>query len=214
MVYCISDIHGEYKRYMDMLEYINFSDTDTLYVLGDVIDRHSDGVDILLDLMQRPNAQLLLGNHELMLWHTLGPDNKIGARQLWQQNGGSSTRRELLYHRTIEERNAILAFIRDLPEWVDIEVNGCNFHLVHGYPGETQDVRLWERPTPNVEAPIPNTTVIVGHTPTVYLNGDNDESLRIWHGKGIIGIDCGCGNESDLQRLACLRLDDMKEFYV
>ena len=37
--YVLSDIHGEYAMLRKMLEKINFSDQDTLYVLGDVIDR-------------------------------------------------------------------------------------------------------------------------------------------------------------------------------
>ena len=42
-----------------------------------------------------------------------------------------------------------------------------------------------------------------------------DEEHRIWHGNNIIDIDCGCGNlRSEHRRLACLRLDDMAEFYV
>lgn len=56
MVYCMSDLHGEYQRYLTMLEHIAFSDTDTLYILGDVIDRHPGGVDILEDVMQRSNV--------------------------------------------------------------------------------------------------------------------------------------------------------------
>lgn len=35
--------------------------------------------------------------------------------------------------------------------------------------------------------------------------------MRIYHGNRMIGIDCGCAYKSG--RLACLRLDDMKEFY-
>ncbi len=34
--YVISDIHGEYERFMELLEEIELKDTDTLYVLGDV----------------------------------------------------------------------------------------------------------------------------------------------------------------------------------
>lgn len=46
-------------------------------------------------------------------------------------------------------------------------------------------------------------------------NGETDEEHRIWHGNNIIDIDCGCGNlRSEHRRLACLRLDDMAEFYV
>ena len=33
-------------------------------------------------------------------------------------------------------------------------------------------------------------------------------------GIGLIVIDCGCGSGYELRRLACLRLDDMEEFYV
>lgn len=55
MIYCISDIHGDFAHYKAMLEHIGFSDTDTLYVIGDVIDRHPAGVDILLDIMELPH---------------------------------------------------------------------------------------------------------------------------------------------------------------
>lgn len=34
MVYAVSDIHGCYDKYIDLLNEINFSPDDTLYVLG------------------------------------------------------------------------------------------------------------------------------------------------------------------------------------
>ena len=37
--YVISDIHGNYEAYMRLLEKIRFSESDTLYVLGDILDR-------------------------------------------------------------------------------------------------------------------------------------------------------------------------------
>ena len=51
MNYVISDVHGEYDKYKAMLERIAFSDDDTLYVLGDVIDRGSGGIKILKDMI-------------------------------------------------------------------------------------------------------------------------------------------------------------------
>ena len=215
--YCMSDIHGEYDRYISMLEYINFSSEDRLFIIGDAIDRHPNGVDILMDIMKRPNVYFVAGNHEEMLLNTLGPKSVFGARQLWQSNGGSPTRRELLYHRTREELQEILKFVASLPDHLDIEVDGRAFHLVHGMPSKFHDERLWDRPTADTCDPIPGVTVIVGHTPTLYLNGDDlldNKPFRIWHGKGIIDIDCGCGNQTNLRRLACLRLDDMSEFYI
>lgn len=214
LTYCISDIHGEYNRYLAMLELIDFSDTDTLYVLGDVIDRGDDGVDILLDIMGRSNVKMLMGNHEYMCLATLGPQSELGARQLWRQNGGSPTYYALMFEKTKEERMKVIQFIQNLPDHFDIEVAGKMFHLVHGYPADNWYDRIWKRPKRVDELPMSGTTVIIGHTPTVFLTGDDGKPFRIWHGNGIIDIDCGCGKKTENRRLACLRLDDMREFYV
>ena len=64
MIYVMSDMHGCFDKYQQMLCEISFSSRDTLYVLGDVIDRGADGVKILLDMSLRPNVFPLLGNHE------------------------------------------------------------------------------------------------------------------------------------------------------
>lgn len=64
MIYCMSDLHGELDFFQEMLEQIHFSDTDHLYILGDVIDRGTGGVDILEQIMDAPNITMLLGNHE------------------------------------------------------------------------------------------------------------------------------------------------------
>ena len=80
--YCISDIHGEYDRYIKMLETINFTDDDFLYILGDAIDRGPDSIAVITDIMSRKNVQMLLGNHEQMCLDTLGLRPVFGARQL------------------------------------------------------------------------------------------------------------------------------------
>lgn len=54
MVYCISDLHGDYFKYRALLENLSFQSRDTLYVLGDVIDRGPDGVRLLQDMMAGP----------------------------------------------------------------------------------------------------------------------------------------------------------------
>ena len=68
--YCMSDIHGEIDRYIAMLDAIHFSNEDLLYIIGDVIDRHPGGIDILRDIMKRPNIHMLMGNHEMMCLDT------------------------------------------------------------------------------------------------------------------------------------------------
>lgn len=213
MHYVMSDIHGEIDKYMAMLRLIDFSPADTLYIIGDVIDRCPSGVDILLDIMSRSNVTMLMGNHEEMCLDTLGPRSVYGSRQLWQSNGGSPTRRELLYMRTPQERHKILRFLDGLPRHLEMNVNGQAFYLVHGYPTEDDDGPLWERPNPDGPRPFPDKITIVGHTPTCYLT-KQEGHFRIWHGDGIIDIDCGCGNKTEMRRLACLRLEDFAEFYT
>ena len=215
MIYCMSDLHGERDFFLQMLEQIHFSDTDHLYILGDVIDRGPSGVEILEQIMEASNMTMLLGNHEQMCLSTLGPHNEFGARELWRQNGGMKTYRELLYHSTPQRRNCILRFLSSLPDCLEITVGGRHFHLVHGFPGDDLHSRIWGRAEPGSTSPYPNTICVVGHTPTVFLTGRMDEDFSIWHGNGIIDIDCGCGNRKAVhRRLACLRLDDMAEFYV
>ena len=220
MIYCMSDIHGELDRWNEMLELIQFSDTDTLYFLGDAIDRKSHGIEVLQDIMRRPNVHMILGNHEQMMLDSFWSNNTYDARRLWKNNGGGSTYKTMVYRIPTEERLRILRFIQELPDHLEIEVNGRAFYLVHGYIGENRHERIWGRPEPPPkEAPIPGKTVIVGHTPTYYMNQysagfDEAAALKIFYAPGFIDLDCGCGNQANQRRLACLRLDDMMEFYI
>ena len=53
MYYVCSDIHGRYDRYLIIFDIV--TPDDTLYILGDVIDRHSGSLKILQDIMKREN---------------------------------------------------------------------------------------------------------------------------------------------------------------
>lgn len=65
--YVISDIHGDYDRFMQILRVINFTEIDLLYVLGDVIDRGKKGIEILEYIMAHQNIRMIKGNHEYMM---------------------------------------------------------------------------------------------------------------------------------------------------
>ena len=213
MTYCISDTHGDFDRYQEMLRLIDFSDEDTLYFLGDAIDRGPKGVDILLDVMNRKNVVFMLGNHEQMCLDDL-LRHEWNARSRWQMNGGGVTRSDLIYKRSQIVRASVLRFLLRAPTALTIDVKGQTFHLVHGFPAENDHDRLWNRPETNSPPPIEGAIVIVGHTPTPLLTDDYDSPFSIWHGSGLIDIDCGCASRSPMRRLGCLRLDDMAEFYV
>ena len=215
MIYVMSDIHGEIDRFHKMLSLIKFSAEDTLYIIGDAADRYPGGVDLWKQIMSTSNIHMIKGNHEDMCVKTLGTDYQFGARHLWQQNGGSCTYREMLYVIPKQERYEIIKWMEQLPTYKDIIVGDRKFRLVHGWPGETEESFLWGRPMEHRQMWMPqDMTAIIGHTPTCYLNENFEEPFRIYYGYRYIAIDCGCGNTTDLRRLACLRLDDMSEFYV
>ena len=77
MIYCMADLHGERDFFLRMLEQIQFSDTDHLYILGDVIDRGTGGIDLLEQIMEAPNMTMLLGNHEQMCLSTSAPTTSL-----------------------------------------------------------------------------------------------------------------------------------------
>ena len=92
MIYVLSDIHGNLRRFNSIMEQINLKESDTLYILGDAIDRHPYGIKILRRIMKMPNAKMLLGNHEYIMLKAIG-DSEINliALALWYQNRGKCT---------------------------------------------------------------------------------------------------------------------------
>ena len=64
--YVISDIHGMYNKFTELLNKIKLKETDTIYILGDVLDRGPDPIKTLLKIMSMPNVICMLGNHEDM----------------------------------------------------------------------------------------------------------------------------------------------------
>ena len=55
VTFVVSDIHGEYELIIRLLEN-PLEETDTLYVLGDILDRGPHLIQIVLKLMEIPNT--------------------------------------------------------------------------------------------------------------------------------------------------------------
>lgn len=228
MIYVLSDIHGNRKRFDSILKQIRLQPEDTLYILGDVIDRHPEGIPILRQLMAMPNAKMLLGNHEYMMLRALGQpydDNVDTGTALahWYHNGGQVTHNRLKRQRKTT-RAQIIDYLLSLPLQYDVQVGDAHYKLVHAAAAEdfasNDDPRylnpthfaVWRRWEAD-QFPKHDYTVVFGHTPTRHYQ--DCIPMEIWHKDGYIGIDCGCGYpEGDPHgRLCCLRLDDGKVFY-
>lgn len=225
MTYVLSDIHGHWPRFRSILKQIHLQPEDTLYVLGDVIDRYPHGLRVLRQIMAMENAKMLLGNHEYMLLRALGrprDDNADDGRALahWYRNGGGVTHSHWKRLRKTM-REEIFSYLLGLPLYYDVQVGNTRYKLVHTALAEDFDGQLpylnpthyavWKRQ--ELDAPTPaDYTLIFGHSATNHYQ--DNYPMELWYGSGRIGIDCGCGySEGSGGRLACLRLEDGAVFY-
>ena len=64
MRYVISDIHGEYSLFVELMQKIGFSENDELYICGDIIKKGDDSVKLLKLISEMPNVHAIRGNHE------------------------------------------------------------------------------------------------------------------------------------------------------
>lgn len=231
MLYAMSDLHGEYEKYLAMLEKIKFSQEDTLYLLGDLVDRGPEPVKILQDIMQRPNVYPLLGNHEVMAVYILKQllvevteetISQVDAYlmeniMLWQRNGGGVTL-EQFQALPPRERRQLLEFMEGFGWYETVDVGQRAFLLVHAglgnyRPGKKLEEYSLEELTmvrPDYQTqyfPDDSIYVLSGHTPTKLLSG----KWEIYHSHNNIVLDCGAAIGG---RLACLCLDTMEEFYL
>ncbi|MEA4804645.1 metallophosphoesterase [Acetobacterium wieringae] len=237
--YVISDIHGNYKKYKRLLEMIDFKDKDTLYVLGDVIDRGPEGIKVLKDMMSQPNVIPILGNHEFMAKISLPflmteiIDETLDQMKYpdmlmcldWLENGGTTTIKEFR-DLSREEKNDVLDYLGEFSLYHVVTINDKEFVLVHaGFDGFTPQRELddydlseliFEKPDYGVKY-FENSYLVTGHTPTRLINrlmnelNDNEICDDIYERNKHIAIDCGCVYGG---KLGCICLDTMEKYYV
>ncbi len=231
MIYVMSDIHGEYEAYRELLRKMRFSDRDELFILGDCIDRGPEPVRVLKDMMLRPNVFPIIGNHEYMALKVLRQLMKEITEEscneiknsalmqellLWQQDGGAVTL-EQFQKLELDERYDILEYLEEFSLYEEVEAGGKSFVLVHAgldnfsEERELSDYSLHElifKPADLERVYFKDRYLVTGHLPTLAEKG-NEGTVMIRNNN--ISIDCG---KVFGGRLAAVCLDDLKEFYV
>lgn len=219
--------------FIKMLLKINFSSSDYLYILGDVVDKGSDNLYLLEFIRHMENACLVKGNHEYLFERYL--QGTITA-SLWDACGGSATRSEA-DSLPEEKKRELLAYLKALPIYKIITVEGEQYFLTHS--GYNADYAVQDPETGLVDIRksvdqaaaadmerylfsddihfIPASVrfdrkIIVGHYPVIFL--PDHGTARIYHGSRYTDIDTGNERRDAGGRLSCLRLDDGREFYV
>lgn len=232
MIYCVSDIHGEYDKFMRLLEKIHFSDSDVLYVLGDVFDRGPHPIQVLFEMMKHPNIIPIVGNHELMgitvlkfLMKEITEENigSIDDRMVqsiinWQMNGSDTTTGE--FHKlSLEKRQEVMKYLGEFSAYEEVSAGNKDFLLVHAglsnfskrrsLDDYTLNELVWGRTDYEMKY-FDDVFVVSGHTPTQNIK-QNPRPGYIYRANNHIAIDCGACFGG---RLAAICLDTDEEFYV
>ena len=160
MIYVMSDLHGAYKRYIAMLEKIEFQAEDELYVIGDVVDRGAEPIKVLQYMMTRQNIIPIMGNHEVMaldglklLSGDISTDivNHLSSEQLemmsaWIKIGATSTIKGFTALGS-DEQTEILEYISGFLPYKKVSAGINDYLLVHaGIDGFDIDKPLDEYP--------------------------------------------------------------------
>lgn len=182
-VYCFADLHGNLNLFKQIKNFIQAE--DKVFVLGDVIDRGTEGWKILKEILKDDRFILLKGNHEQMLVNS-GREFLKNERCLYgddiylhMNNGGLSTLLDWS-----KEKNAIeyLNLINKFPVYEQyINKNGIKIHLSHAgfspnnISGDEFDF-LWNRLHYKFRCLInPNELIVHGHTPIPLMIEDIGE---------------------------------------
>ena len=228
MTYVISDIHGNFEKFKEILEKIHFTDNDIMYVLGDILDMGDEPMELLCDLSMRYNVIPIVGEHELLALKLLSELDKVlrggsapdpelmGELSDWLRKGGARTI-EGFKNLDDDMKEGVLEYLEELSLYEEVEIKGKKYLLLHaGIADFDPDTPLDDyMPEDFISEPIDpdyplieGVTVIAGHIPTHKAGG---EKGKILYGNGSILIDCGVAYGG---ALGCLRLEDGKEFYA
>lgn len=229
--YVISDIHGEYDKFLHLLDIIKLKDEDTLYILGDAIDRGPDPVKVLKFMMQQPNIIPIAGNHDYAAIICLPYfDDDVSDKIIsdldedtynnivkWYTNGGKTTV-DSFKKLSRTEKDTFMNYLKSFDLYAEVNTDKYSYVLVHaGFenfdenrPLYDYDINelVWIRMDYNKRY-FKDKYLITGHTPTMNIT-DNPHPGYIYRKNGNIAIDCGACFGG---RLSAICLETQEEFY-
>lgn len=232
MIYVMSDIHGDFRHFHKMLRNIRFTPSDQLYILGDIFDKNRENLCLYRFIRKEKNISLIKGNHEYLCERYM--DGRISGK-IWKACGGTYTKQEV-DELSKKEKRELYEYLKDLPLYLTVNVENMEYFLTHsGFHADqyvqredskidiqasvkkaaawNQEAYLFSDDIHYIPASVQfDKNIIVGHFPTIYL--PDHASSDIYYGDKYIDIDTGNDRREEGGRLACLRLDDRKAFYV
>ncbi len=201
----ISDIHGCHQTFLALLDQLQLTKEDELYILGDMIDRGPNSLLVMDHIMHMQEegykVTALMGNHEWMflqaIEETIPYCWDYRRYQQWVKNGGITTMLNLGFQRSDDLKKLDKkydAFIRSLVNYVELDKvilvhAGFNFKAEDIFK-DTQNMHWIRNFHESIDPAKTNNRIIIhGHSTRNYETLAQDIA-EMKH--PAINIDCGC----------------------
>jgi serine/threonine protein phosphatase 1 len=211
--FAVPDIHGCADTFRRLAVQIALGAGDTLFILGDLIDRGPDSRGVLDEIVRLREEEVdvvaLRGNHEEMLLDSCRDRDDF---RLWMMNGGGATLASFAVEDACEIPRIYLELIASFPLYAETEGfvlahAGLNFEIAD--PFADREAMLWVRSTEARPERIGGRRLVCGHTPT-----PREEIRRsLDHPKIVLDNGCVYRGYPGLGALAALELDTMELFF-
>ena len=184
----ISDIHGNYTKFMALLKNIEYTEQDTLILGGDYFDRGKENVKMvewLIENHNKDNIHLIRGNHDDFMIDLFKGNNEMYEFN-YKNNGFNKTIKELIYpnrfYDPVRAGNLIRLRYPELPSIMNNLINHIEIDDViytHGsYTDEDSDEdwleARWARSNIFAEENTFDKTIVIGH----WIMGDEPMQIR------------------------------------
>lgn len=230
MTFVVSNLYGRLDKFEKLIKKINLKDSDTLYVLGNIVDYGEESIRLVNDLSTRYNVYSVLGKHDYKAYILLSQFDKLlkegGAPSAsfskdmiaWVQDGGQPTL-EAFKSADADDKEGFLDYLSDLPVFEEVTLkNGSEFVLTcRGIDKFNKNTDLYDYELESFmngnldldKTYFDDKTMVVGYLD--YEHTPAERTGKISSKNNNIALACDMSEDDEV---VCLCLETNDEYYV
>ena len=230
MTYVVSNLYGRLDKFEKLIKKIGLKESDTLYILGNIVDYGDDSIELVNDISVRYNVYSVLGEHDYKAYLLLSEFDRMlkeggvpsanFSRDMiaWAQDGGQATL-EAFKNADADSKEGFLDYLSDLPVFEEVTLkNGKEFVLtcrgIDNFDKETDlyDYELEDFMNGYLDLDAiyySDKTMVVGYLD--YEHTPAGRAGKISAKEGKIALACDMSENDDV---VCICLETNDEYYV
>jgi serine/threonine protein phosphatase 1 len=230
MTFVVSNLYGRLDKFEKLINKINLKESDTLYILGNIVDYGEQSIELVNDVSTRYNVYSVLGEHDYKAYLLLSEFDRIlkegGAPSIsftkemiaWSQNGGQATL-EAFQKADADSKEGFLDYLSDLPVFEETTLkNGKEFVLTcRGIDNFNKNTDLYDYELDDFmngyldieKTYYNNKTLIVGYLD--YEHTPAGRAGKVTAKNNNIALACDMSENDDV---VCVCLETNDEYYV